>query len=223
MLQRTWHSHERARHSPAAPGGTAPGARRLISRPIGILALQGAVEPHVTKLEALGERTVLVKLPSDLENLSGLILPGGESTTMLHLMALNELEISLTLFLKERPVWGVCAGAILLARDVGSPLQRSFGAIDMTVERNAFGRQQDSFIREVLPEGTALSFGPQEAVFIRAPRITRVSKECEVLYRLGGEPVMVRQQEHTLASTFHPELSESMTLHRFFVEMCHHG
>ncbi len=204
---------------------------------IGILALQGAVQPHVEKLGQLGVKTQLVKHKQDLENLSGVILPGGESTTMLHLLEVNDLFSALGDFIRERPSWGLCAGTILLSKEVLSkdvlsrnglssnvagPSQRSFGTIDMTVDRNAFGRQVDSFIDVLSPEASSMALGIQEAVFIRAPRITRVGAQCEVLYRFQGEPVMVRQK-NALASTFHPELSSRSQLHQFFIGMCQNG
>lgn len=186
---------------------------------VGILALQGAVEPHQRKLESAGVEPVLVRKPEDLDGLSGIILPGGESTTMIHLLRLNHLWEPLKDFVRHHPTLGVCAGAILLARRVRSPAQESLDAISIEVERNAYGRQQESFIDTVLPEGNGVGEGPMEGVFIRAPRISAVEGDVKILLRHAGEPVMV-EQGGVLAATFHPELSPSNTIHRYFLDKC---
>lgn len=188
---------------------------------IGILALQGAVEPHEKKYAELGIPTRRVRVPEDLEGLSGIVLPGGESTTMLHLLERNELWEPLERFLAEKPAFGVCAGAILLARDVEGPSQRSFGVVDLVVLRNAYGRQVDSFIDTVVPApeaGTAAP-EPQEGVFIRAPRFERWGGTATPLYRCRGEVVAVKDG-HAIAASFHPELSAGTAMHRYFAEMC---
>ncbi|MBI3294896.1 MAG: pyridoxal 5'-phosphate synthase glutaminase subunit PdxT [Deltaproteobacteria bacterium] len=185
---------------------------------IGILALQGAVQPHVEKLRALSAEPVEVRQPKDLDGLSGIILPGGESTTMIQLLKLNHLWDPLARFTRERPAWGLCAGTILLAKEVVHPAQESFGAIDISVSRNAFGRQLDSFIEIVSPTDHWVDQNRQEAVFIRAPRITQVGSGCDILFQMKSEPIMVRQG-HALATTFHPELSTSDIFHRYFVDL----
>jgi 5'-phosphate synthase pdxT subunit len=187
---------------------------------IGILALQGDYAAHAQALTEAGAIPSLVKNPEDLRldgqsSLDGLILPGGESTTMLKFLERQGLFESLKEFAIARPVFGTCAGAILLARDVRHPAQRSLGALDAVVERNAYGRQIDSTI---LVEPTALPGGPLEMVFIRAPRIAETGAAVEVLARREGFPVLVRQGQ-LLAATFHPELSEDRRVHRFFVEL----
>ena len=186
------------------------------SRPrIGVLAIQGDYAAHAEALTEAGAEPVEVRNAEELESLDGLILPGGESTTILKFLERRELFESLKEFTVERPVFGTCAGAILLARDVRHPVQRSLGALDAVVERNAYGRQIDSTI---LIEPTSLPGGPLEMVFIRAPRITETRAGVEILARREGFPVLVRQGK-LLAATFHPELSEDRRVHRFFVEI----
>ena len=161
----------------------------------------------------------LVKSLEDLspgsQSLDGLILPGGESTTILKFLERRNLFESLKDFAATRPVFGTCAGAILLAREVRHPAQRSLGLLDATVERNAYGRQIDSTI---LTEPTTLPGGPLEMVFIRAPRITATGPDVDVLARREEFPVLVRQG-HLLAATFHPELSQDRRVHRLFVDI----
>jgi 5'-phosphate synthase pdxT subunit len=189
------------------------------SRPrIGILAIQGDYAAHADALIEAGADPSLVKNPEDLrldgQSLDGLILPGGESTTMLKFLEHRGLFDSLKAFTAARPVFGTCAGAILLAREVRHPAQRSLGALDAVVERNAYGRQLDSTI---LVEPTTLPGGPLEMVFIRAPRIAHTGAGVEVLAQREGFPVLVRQGK-LLAATFHPELSQDRRVHRLFVE-----
>jgi len=188
---------------------------------IGVLALQGAFREHRKLLESLGARVTEVRLPSDLNGLSGLVIPGGESTTMGKLMVDYGLREPLRdLALRGTPVWGTCAGAILLARDViGAPPQ--FGhqptleLMDIGVRRNAFGRQVDSFEEPLDVQGLSEPF---PAVFIRAPIIERVGNGVEVLARHGDRVVLVRQGT-LLASSFHPELTNDTRLHRYFLTM----
>ncbi len=185
------------------------------SRPvIGVLALQGAYAKHAQALEAAGADACLVKRPTELAGLDGLVIPGGESTTFLKHLERDGFFTVLKDFVRATPTFGTCAGAILLATGVERPHQESLRAIDMTVERNAYGRQIDSTI---LTAPTALEGGELEMVFIRAPRIARVGPEVEVLARRDGAPVLVRQG-HLLAATFHPELSDDGRVHRLFVE-----
>lgn len=180
---------------------------------IGVLALQGAYDAHVRTLAALGATSRLVRLPQDLLGLDGLILPGGESTTMLHFLDRNGFFEVLQTYVKSTPTFGTCAGAILLATRVEGPEQRSLGALDITVERNAYGRQKDS---SILTEPTALGDPPLEMVFIRAPRITRTGPKVEVLASRDGFPTMVRSGL-ILAATFHPELSSDRRVHQLFL------
>jgi pyridoxal 5'-phosphate synthase pdxT subunit len=184
---------------------------------IGILALQGAVGPHEEKLRAVGAEPVEVRTAEALEGLSGIILPGGESTTMLLLLDRNGLWEPLQRFVRAKPAWGVCAGTILLAREVQHPAQRSLGAIDIAVARNAFGRQKESFIAplDTTPEWKS----PLDGVFIRAPRITALGTGVKALLNYRGEPVMVEQGDR-LASTFHPELTDDTSVHRYFLAKC---
>jgi pyridoxal 5'-phosphate synthase pdxT subunit len=189
------------------------------SRPrIGVLAIQGDYAAHAEALMEAGAIPSLVKNPEDLrlddQSIDGLILPGGESTTILKFLERRGLFESLKEFTAARPVFGTCAGAILLAREVRHPVQRSLGALDAAVERNAYGRQIDSTI---LVEPTTIPGGPLEMVFIRAPRIAETGAGVEVLARREGYPVLVRQGK-LLAATFHPELSTDRRVHRLFVE-----
>jgi 5'-phosphate synthase pdxT subunit len=188
---------------------------------IGILALQGAYEAHAKTLAALNINTRLIRTPAELTNpdgnptVDGLIIPGGESTTMLKFLERNHFLDSLTAFVQTTPTFGTCAGAILLAKDVQHPAQTSLAAMDITVERNAYGRQIDSAIL-TLP--TQLPGGPLEMVFIRAPRITRTGPAVQTLADRDGFPVLVRQG-HLLAATFHPELSHDHRVHQLFLDL----
>ena len=191
----------------------------MTSMKVGILALQGAVEPHVEKLKCLNVIPVEVRTPAELEGLSGIILPGGESTTMLHLLGLNGLWEPLKKFVHEKPAWGVCAGAILLAKTVSQPAQPSLGAINIEVNRNAFGRQRESFVSILTPTENWADREPVEGVFIRAPRITAVLGGVRVLLSYKDEPVMV-EEGRCMASTFHPELTASNKIHEYFLKKC---
>ncbi len=185
---------------------------------IGVLALQGAFAAHARVLEKLGADAVLVRKPEQLTGLDGVIMPGGESTAFLKHLERDGFLAALGGFVREKPTFGTCAGAILLARQVENPSQISIGALDMTVERNAYGRQIQSTI---LREQTSLPGGPLEMVFIRAPRITRIGPGIETLAEREGSPVLVRSG-HLLAATFHPELSEDasdLRVHRLFLDL----
>lgn len=179
-----------------------------------MLALQGDYASHAGALADAGAEPVEVRNPEELADLDGLILPGGESTTMLKFLERRNLFHALRIFAGTQPVFGTCAGAILLAREVLHPPQPSLGLLDATIERNAYGRQIDS---SILTEQTSLPGGPLEMVFIRAPRITETGPNVEVLARRDGFPVLVREG-HLLAATFHPELSSDRRVHQLFVD-----
>ncbi len=187
---------------------------------IGVLALQGAYQSHADTLSSLGAEPILIRRPEALSNLHGLILPGGESTTFLRHLERDGFYDVLSRFVRHTPTFGTCAGAILLARDVSNPPQHSLGAMDIAIERNAYGRQNDSVI---LHEETRLEGGPLEMVFIRAPRIASVGPAVETLASRDGYPVLVRQG-HLLAATFHPELSSDPRVHQLFLTLvaAHH-
>ena len=182
---------------------------------IGVLALQGAYAAHVKTLDGLGATTKLVRVPAELEGLDGLVMPGGESTTMLKFLERHGFFDVLKSFVATTPTFGTCAGAILLAKDVVSPAQKSLDALDISVERNAYGRQIDSTI---LHSETKLPGGPLEMVFIRAPRIVRTGPEVETLATRDGFSVLVRQG-HLLAATFHPELGHDPRVHQLFLDL----
>lgn len=188
----------------------------MSSNTIGVLAIQGDFAAHARALERIGVRAVEVRRAADLERIDGLIIPGGESTTMLKFITEETLSNPIIAFSREgKPIFGTCAGTILLAREVSNPLQPSLGLIDIDVERNAYGRQVDSFIAST---ETTLEGGPMEAVFIRAPGIRRAGPTVEVLAGIDGEPVLVREA-NILAATFHPELTEDQRVHRLFAVM----
>jgi pyridoxal 5'-phosphate synthase pdxT subunit len=181
---------------------------------IGVLALQGDFAAHLRALARIGTPAIEVRYAGQLDGLDGLVIPGGESTTLLRLIGDARLEDPLRLFHRRGgAVLGTCAGAILMARNVLNPSQISFDFIDLDVERNAYGRQKESFETRV----SAAAFGdePLEMVFIRAPRFRRVGGGVEVLAARGGEPVMVRQGR-SLAAAFHPELSGDGRVHTYF-------
>jgi len=182
---------------------------------IGVLALQGAYDAHARVLTALGATPRLVRTPEALAGIDALIIPGGESTTILKFLERDNFFESLAAFVHTKPTFGTCAGAILLAKDVADSTQKSLNALDITVERNAYGRQNDSTI---LTEVTALPGGPLEMVFIRAPRIARLGPGIETLATRSGDPVLIRSG-HLLAATFHPELSNDLRIHQIFLDM----
>ncbi|MGH8974343.1 MAG: pyridoxal 5'-phosphate synthase glutaminase subunit PdxT [Acidimicrobiia bacterium] len=184
---------------------------------LGVLALQGGFRPHAEALAALGADVVEVRLPRELAAVDGLVIPGGESTTLSRLLSTSELLGPL----QERlagglPVLGTCAGLILLAAEVldGRPDQVSLGAVDITVRRNAHGRQRESF--EALIDVDGMAGGPFPGVFIRAPALERLGPGVDVLARLGDEPVAVRQGPATVCA-FHPELSGDLRFHQRFL------
>ena len=182
---------------------------------IGVLAIQGDYAAHATALSETGADPCEIRKPDQLKELDGLILPGGESTTMLKFLEKHSFLEALLEFCKNKPVFGTCAGAILLARDVRNPAQRSLGVLDAVVERNAYGRQIDSTI---LTAETALPGGPLEMVFIRAPRIVATGAGVQTLAERDGAPALVRQG-NIMAATFHPELSTDRRVHLLFVQI----
>jgi len=179
---------------------------------IGVLALQGDFDAHRKRLEELGAKVVLVKKPEQLDEIDGLVIPGGESSTLLKLLGQDGFD-KLKEYVRSKPTFGTCAGAILLANKVENPKQASLGALDITIRRNAYGRQLDSSIRE-----GQFQDRPIEMVFIRAPKIERVGDRVEVIGKEGNDPVLVRQNK-TLAATFHPELSDDRRVHEFFLDL----
>jgi 5'-phosphate synthase pdxT subunit len=185
---------------------------------IGVLALQGAFAAHAAALQRLGVSTAEVRVAADLEQCDALVLPGGESTTMSQLLETSELFDPLAKRIAaDMPVFGTCAGMILLSKGIadGRPDQRSFAALDIDVQRNGFGRQLDSFETEIDVLGLDRAF---HAVFIRAPRISRIGSEIETLATHGGEPVLVRSKT-VMAASFHPELADDDRVHRLFLNM----
>jgi pyridoxal 5'-phosphate synthase pdxT subunit len=182
---------------------------------IGVLAIQGDYAAHAEALAEAGATPVEVRKREELVDLDGLILPGGESTTILKFLERGHLFDDLKQFCSSRPVFGTCAGAILLAREVRNPAQRSLGLLDAVVERNAYGRQIDS---SILFTDSKLSGDKLEMVFIRAPRIVETGPDVEVLARRDGNPTLVRQG-NLMAATFHPELSADRRVHKAFVDL----
>ena len=189
-------------------------------KPVGILAIQGDFAMHSKMLDRIGAPWKLVKHASELEGVSGLIMPGGESTTMLKFFANNGMGAAIKDFAaKGQPIFATCAGAILLAQNVLNPPQERLGLMDITVERNAYGRQIDSSVQQGdCPE---ITNRPVEMVFIRAPIIRRVGEGVRVLGHCGQLPVLV-EQGNLLAATFHPELTEDETVHRYFLKKLSH-
>jgi len=189
---------------------------------IGVLALQGAFIEHINILRRLGVEAVEVRLPEDLAGLDGLIIPGGESTTIGKLANTYGLTEPLREFAAEKPVWGTCAGMIFMARDLrrngydrDQPL---LGVMDIVVERNAFGRQVDSFITPIDVDGLNGS-GPFPAVFIRGPRLVAARGNARVLARLADGTPVAAEEGHWLATSFHPELTDDTRLHEYFLKL----
>lgn len=188
---------------------------------IGVLALQGDFIEHQKILEGLGAEVSQVRLPSDLDDLNGLIIPGGESTTIGKLAEDFHLMEPLREFAREHTVWGTCAGSIFLSMDA-SREQPLLGLMDIKVERNAFGRQVDSFEIDLdIPclKKVSEDDSPFHAIFIRAPLIEKVGKGVEILAKLSDNRIVAAQQNHWLATSFHPELTGDTRFHRYFMEM----
>ena len=189
---------------------------------LGILALQGAVEPHREKLKGMGAHAVRVRTSEELRGCQGLIIPGGESTTFLRLIHANDLWEPILTFAKSKPVWGVCAGTIVMAAQVENPAQESFGLVPIRVRRNGYGRQNESFISTLelhLPGAPPIL---QEGVFIRAPQVVAWENGVTLLAKYDDQPVAL-QYGHHLVTTFHPELSVSAVMHRYFLSLCQRG
>ncbi len=180
---------------------------------IGVLALQGDFDAHRRRLEELGAEVVLVKKPELLDEIDGLIIPGGESGTFLKLLGEAGFQ-KLKQFVRLKPTFGTCAGAILLAKEVENPPQPGLGALNIRIRRNAYGRQVDSSIRE----GKFLDQSPLEMVFIRAPKIEHIGPGVDVIATEGKDPVAVRQGK-VMAATFHPELSDDARIHQAFLDL----
>ena len=185
---------------------------------IGVLALQGAFAKHVEMLKSLEVEAFEVRTEKDLEKCDALIIPGGESTAIHRLLTRGGLSNSLLNFTKTHPVFGTCAGLILMSKEIIAEPASPFGCLAVSVERNAYGRQADSFQTtiDVQIEGRPLTSFP--ALFIRAPRIRHWSDEVEILASYEGEPVLIKQGQH-LGATFHPELTNNSYIHAYFVKI----
>jgi 5'-phosphate synthase pdxT subunit len=191
---------------------------------VGVLSLQGDFAAHGAALERAGAEPVYVRERAQLAQIDGLIIPGGESTTMLKLLRYEDLLEDLAEFGRQKPMFGTCAGAILMAREVSRPSQESLGLVDIAVERNAYGRQIDSRVVELDPDedfqrrtACCKTPGKLEAVFIRAPIIRGINGSVQVLARYAGDPVLIEQGPH-LVATFHPELTSDLRVHTLFLE-----
>jgi pyridoxal 5'-phosphate synthase pdxT subunit len=186
---------------------------------IGVLAIQGDYEAHKRRLEQLGAEVTLVRKPEQLDAIDAIVIPGGESSTFLNFLVERGFLEKLRDFVSNKPTFGTCAGAILLATEVENPPQQSLSALDIRIRRNAYGRQNESFISQ-----TASQLGPRplEMVFIRAPKIMSTGRSVEVLARESGDPVLVRQGK-IMAATFHPELSDDTRVHQEFLKLAQNG
>jgi len=187
---------------------------------VGVLSLQGDFAAHGAALERAGAEPVYVREREQLDQVDGLVIPGGESTTMLKLMRYEGLYDAVAEFGRNKPMFGTCAGAILMAKDVTNPAQESFGLMDIAIERNAYGRQIDSRVVTLDPAPEferRTAPGKLEAVFIRAPIIRHVNGGVKVLAEYDGDPVLIEQGRH-LVATFHPELTSDARVHELFLE-----
>ncbi len=183
---------------------------------IGVLSLQGAFLEHIKAIEQLGVKAVKVRLPQDLDNISGLIIPGGESTVIGKLMSEYGFIKPLKLMIKNGfPVYGTCAGLILLAKDIGNTSQPTLGIMDITVERNAFGRQIDSFEENIIIKD--IGNNPFRAIFIRAPIIRAAGQKVKVLARLNDATIVAAEEKNILVTSFHPELTDDLRIHKYFL------
>lgn len=180
---------------------------------IGVLAVQGDYDAHCRIIERLGANSFYVRKPEELDRAEGLVIPGGESSTFLKFLQHNGFFDKLKSLVRARPTFGTCAGAILLANEVVGPEQPCLGALDVSIRRNAYGRQIESSIRRGTYQEASL-----EMLFIRAPKIERVGRYVEVLAREGDDPVLVREK-NVLAATFHPELTDDTRVHEAFLDL----
>ena len=183
---------------------------------IGVLAIQGDFDAHRKRLEELGAEVVLVRKPEELDEVEGLIIPGGESGAFLRILGEDGMK-KLRDFVRVKPTFGTCAGAIMLAKEITNPAQVGLGALDVRIRRNAYGRQIDSSIRE-----GKFRDAPVEMVFIRAPKIEKLGAAVEVIATEGDDPVAVRQGK-IMAATFHPELSQDTRIHQAFLDLVRNG
>jgi 5'-phosphate synthase pdxT subunit len=183
---------------------------------IGVLAIQGDFDAHKKRLEELGADVILVRKPEQLDQIDGLVIPGGESGAFLKILGAQGFA-KLKAFVRVKPTFGTCAGAIMLAKEVTNPPQPGLGALDIRIRRNAYGRQVDSSIRT-----GKLGESPLEMVFIRAPKIEHLGPGVEVMATEGNDPVVVREGK-TMAATFHPELSEDTRVHQAFLDLVNNG
>ncbi len=181
---------------------------------IGVLGLQGAYAKHFAMLNSLKIKPVNIRWPDELESCDGLIIPGGESTTITKLLKENELQDALVQFAKEKPVFGTCAGMILMAKSVEDSSVQTLNLIDINVDRNGYGRQVHSFIDDLDINLNGSSFS-MRGIFIRAPRILKIGDDVEILASIKQEPVLVRQGHH-IAASFHPELTNESRIHKYF-------
>lgn len=181
---------------------------------IGVLCLQGSFAEHITSLKNLGIKAVEVKVPEDLENLHALIIPGGESTTLTKLIRLNKLDKAFEKAIKNGlVVFATCAGAILISKNSNDVRVKNFGMIDAVIERNAYGRQNESFVEYIEVEG----IGSVRAVFIRAPIIKSVGPDVKILASKPNE-IFMAENENAIITTFHPELHEDLRIHNYFLQ-----
>ncbi len=185
-------------------------------RTVGVLAIQGDFAEHIHMLRQIGVRAVEIRNPAQLDEIDGLIIPGGESTTISKVASVNGMMQALRTFAASHPTWGTCAGAILLARQIEGQAAH-LRLMDIDVVRNAFGRQVDSFVRPLQIKG--IEGEPLRAVFIRAPIITVAGPGVDVLARLDDGRIVAARQGHLLATAFHPELTPDTRMHRYFVDM----
>lgn len=185
---------------------------------VGVLALQGAFAKHIEMLRTLGVHAKEVRKPEDLASCDALIIPGGESTTMMKQMEFIQLFSPLQDFAKHKPVFGTCAGLILMSQEIVTESMRPFNLLDIAVERNAFGRQAESFQTEIDISFETGKHRPFPAVFIRAPRIRRTGEKVRILASYENEPVLVQQGRY-LGATFHPELTPDQTIHAHFLKI----
>jgi len=189
---------------------------------IGVLAMQGAFAEHIAMLHKLKVEALPVRLPSELEGVDGLVIPGGESTSISYLIAAYKLADEVKRLAKEGlPVFGTCAGMILLAREISDSDVEPLGLMDITVRRNAFGRQKDSFEAELAVP--VLGKEPFRGIFIRAPLIEQVNGKTEVLTRLGDSTIVAARQGKLLATAFHPELTDDLRFHQYFLDIAAEG